>query len=476
VAARRYNSVPAPLRTLFNVGVIRDMTDGQLLERVAGGGEAAELAFAALLERHGPVVLHACRSILRDEHDAEDAFQATFLVLVRKARSLWVRDSLGPWLHQVAYRAARCSRSAASRRTAHERGAAEAALARRDPRAAEDCEQLAAAMHEEIERMPERYRAPLVLCDLEGRTHEQAARHLGCPVGTVKSRLARGRQQLGDRLTRRGLDAPAPVAIVGAISPSVRVVPSALLVESTTRAAMQIAAGRPPAEVVSAAVSAVMKGAMERTSMDVLKGTAWVLGFGALVGGLAAAGLHGAASDPPRPSETGILRSDSGGDGPRSAAPDAGVAADLRGRWEVLYLAGSIAGKREGYATPGLIVPVTNETINLPALTGNPRDPLNYLGEMRYAVDPGMKAGAIDMKGGPDGGKLRRGIYRLKADILTVCYDGPGAGRPETFAGDRPSESLIVLRRLAHQPAAPPRQPGEPVPPPTGPGAGIPRS
>ena len=132
VATRRKNSVLAPLRTLFNVGAIGDMTDGQLLERFAAGGEAAELAFAALVERHGPVVLHTCRSILRDEHEAEDAFQATFLVLVRKAGSLWVRDSLGPWLHQVAYRAARCSRSAAARRAAHERRAAEMIAARRD--------------------------------------------------------------------------------------------------------------------------------------------------------------------------------------------------------------------------------------------------------------------------------------------------------------------------------------------------------
>ena len=109
MATRRESTIRGPLRILFNLGAIGDMTDGQLLERFAQGGEAAELAFAALIERHGPVVLHTCRSILRNEHDAEDAFQATFLTLVRKARSLWVRDSLGPWLHQVACRAAVCS-------------------------------------------------------------------------------------------------------------------------------------------------------------------------------------------------------------------------------------------------------------------------------------------------------------------------------------------------------------------------------
>ena len=111
VAIGNNRAVVTQLRTLFNVGTIRELTDGQLLEQFAtrGGGEAAELAFAALVERHGPMVLRACRGVLSDPHDTQDAFQATFLVLVKKARGLWVRDSLGPWLHQVAYRTASCA-------------------------------------------------------------------------------------------------------------------------------------------------------------------------------------------------------------------------------------------------------------------------------------------------------------------------------------------------------------------------------
>ena len=105
------------LQTLFDVGTIGELTDGQLLERFAvRDGEAAEMAFAALVDRHGPMVLRTCRSVLRDPHAAEDAFQATFLVLVRKARGLWVRDSLGPWLHQVASRVASSARAEAARR------------------------------------------------------------------------------------------------------------------------------------------------------------------------------------------------------------------------------------------------------------------------------------------------------------------------------------------------------------------------
>ena len=109
------------LQTLFNVGAVRDLSDGQLLERFATDrGEPAELAFAVLVERHGAMVLRVCRGILAESADAEDAFQATFLVLVGKARGLWVRDSLGPWLHQVAFRVASRARLEAARRRRHE--------------------------------------------------------------------------------------------------------------------------------------------------------------------------------------------------------------------------------------------------------------------------------------------------------------------------------------------------------------------
>ncbi len=203
------------LKTLFEDGVPAGLTDGQLLERFATGrGEAAELAFAILVDRHGPMVLRACRSILRDDHEAMDAFQATFLVLLAKSRSLWVRDSLGPWLHRVACRAAGQSRAREARRRALERGFAEVSLQRA---VGADRDGLVAAVHEELNRLPERYRVPIVLCDLEGRTCEEAARHLGCPIGTLGSRLARGRERLRSRLARRGL-APSVGAIATVLS------------------------------------------------------------------------------------------------------------------------------------------------------------------------------------------------------------------------------------------------------------------
>ena len=114
------------LSTLFSVGITGELTDAQLLERFTSRrDETAELAFAALVERHGPMVLRVCRAVLRDDYDADDAFQATFLILVRRARAFWVRDSLGPWLHEVAYRTASCARLNAARRRRYELRAAE---------------------------------------------------------------------------------------------------------------------------------------------------------------------------------------------------------------------------------------------------------------------------------------------------------------------------------------------------------------
>jgi HlyD family secretion protein len=241
VARGRNGAVAQQLRTLFHLGTVRELTDGQLLERFAtAGGETAELAFAALLERHGPMVLRVCRGILADTHDSQDAFQATFLVLVKKARGLWVRDSIGPWLHQVAYRTALCGRLTMAHRRRHEQGAA---LLRTEAQV-EVHDDLACVLHEEIERLPERFRSPLILCDLEGRSHEQAARHLGWPVGTVKSRQARGRERLRDRLRRRGL-APDSGILCAALRPDG---PPALisptLVNSTIRAAVQLVSSR----------------------------------------------------------------------------------------------------------------------------------------------------------------------------------------------------------------------------------------
>jgi RND family efflux transporter MFP subunit len=286
-------AVVRQLRALFELGTTAELSDGQLLERFATDRtEAAELAFAVLVERHGPMVLRVCRSVLVNAHDAQDAFQATFLVLVKKARSLWVRDSLGPWLHQVAYRTASCARSSAARRRRHELRAATAAQESRDSSG----DELGPVLHEEIERLPDRFRAPLVLCDLEGCSHEQAARHLGWPVGTVKSRQSRGRERLRQRLARRGLGPSAgllaaalPHGGAGAILPPE-------LVASTVKEAVRSAILRKlvGGSAVSLAGEVLRSMAIARW----LKGACILTALGAAGTGFGVLGQGGARSAP----------------------------------------------------------------------------------------------------------------------------------------------------------------------------------
>jgi RNA polymerase sigma factor (sigma-70 family) len=179
-------------------------TDEELLDRfVVQRDGTAEAAFRTLVVRHGPMVLGVCRHILNQHQDAEDAFQATFLVLARKASTIRDRKVLGRWLYEVAYRIAVRARTNAVRRQSHERQGAEmtAIAPDWDPAWTE----LRPVLHDEINRLPQKYRTPVVLCYLEGKTNEEVAQLLEWPVGTVKGRLSRARELLRSRLSRRGL-------------------------------------------------------------------------------------------------------------------------------------------------------------------------------------------------------------------------------------------------------------------------------
>ncbi len=268
------------VQALFDTGVLKELTDKQLLERFgAPDHEAAELAFTVLVERHGPMVLHACRSILRDRHAAEDAFQATFLILSRKAGSLWLRDSIGPWLFGVACRVGWCSRRAASRRRTHEQKAAALVATTTLDESPNGCE---AALYEELNRLPERFRLAVVLCDLEGLTQEQAAGRLGWPPGTVRSRLSRGRARLREYLTRRGL-APEWATLS---RPAVPAFLAATTVENAVRIAGLGASVMTPAIALTERVTAMMfVSQLKLISAVVLTG-------GVLVGGTAYLGNH----------------------------------------------------------------------------------------------------------------------------------------------------------------------------------------
>jgi RNA polymerase sigma factor (sigma-70 family) len=224
------------LGRLFRTGSAVGLTDRELVERFALRPDEAGAAFEALMARHGSMVLTVCRQVLGDSHAAEDAFQATFLVMIRRSGSLRVRQpgSLGPWLHGVAYRIALKTRQGASRRRARECRLAVAAISR--PSAVVEDGELRALLHDEVNQLPAKYRAPVVLCYFEGRTHDEAGAALRWPVGTVRGRLARARDLLRSRLTRRGY---TPEGWLGAylLKPA-GVEPTARLLEATVAAAI----------------------------------------------------------------------------------------------------------------------------------------------------------------------------------------------------------------------------------------------
>ena len=211
------------------------MTDGELLERFVTARD--EAAFEGLVRRHGPMVLGLCRRALRDDHEAEDAFQATFLVLVRNAQTIRKRDSIASWLYGVALRVTRKAQVGAKRQRALvHHGEATVAIG---PETETDGDrlELRPILHDEVDRLPDKYRAPIVLCYFEGQSHEEAARQLDWPVGTVKGRLSRARGILQSRLVRRGL--ALSLGLVAFLEEeAVAAVPESL-VESTVQSALR---------------------------------------------------------------------------------------------------------------------------------------------------------------------------------------------------------------------------------------------
>jgi RNA polymerase sigma factor (sigma-70 family) len=201
------------LRTLAGTTPGVDASDEQLLRAFAAGRDAA--AFKILLHKHGPMVLGVCRRVLGQEQDAEDAFQATFLVLARKAAAGFRPQLLAGWLYGVACRTAQKARAQAAKRRVKERQAARMPTV--DPESDAIWADLRPVLDEEINGLPEKYRLPFVLCYLQGKTNEQAAELLGCPKGTILSRLAWARERLRARLVRRGL-APSAAFLAAALS------------------------------------------------------------------------------------------------------------------------------------------------------------------------------------------------------------------------------------------------------------------
>ena len=244
-------SLARQLGSLFEDGSLAGLSDRQLLERFVGRRD--EAAFAALVARHGPMVLGVCRQLVGDHQLAEDAFQAAFLVLARKARSLRDPDRLATWLYGVALRTARKARTNLARRRRLEQGdimdivldddarAATAPAAPPADQAVLDRDQ-AEVLHVEIDRLPEAFRSPVVLCYFEGLTLDQAAVRLGCPAGTLRSRLARAREKLRRALTRRGVVLSGAVLAAALDARSAAASVSPQLCDVTARTAIRFAA------------------------------------------------------------------------------------------------------------------------------------------------------------------------------------------------------------------------------------------
>jgi RNA polymerase sigma-70 factor (ECF subfamily) len=258
------------------------LSDGELLECFIACRE--EAAFEALVRRHGPMVLGVCRRVLGHGHDAEDAFQATFLVLVRKAASIVPRELVGSWLYGVAYRTALKAKAAIARRRARERQARP--VSRREADDDLVWRDLRALLDQELSRLPDKYRVPIVLCHLEGKSRREVARLLGWPEGTLSSRLAAARAMLARRLARRHGLALSAAGVAAALSQGAASagVPGPL-VAGTVQVAALVAAGRTAAAgAVSSQAAVLMEGVLQAMFLSKLKiATGVVLGLAVLV-------------------------------------------------------------------------------------------------------------------------------------------------------------------------------------------------
>jgi RNA polymerase sigma factor (sigma-70 family) len=315
------------VRTLLDIGTTAGLSDGQLVERyLLRRDDAAEAAFRALVERHGPMVLRACRGVLHDTHAAEDAFQATFLILARKAASIRQRESVASWLFGVASRVAVRVDARQERRATHERQAG--AMAEVTACSSDGSPDPIPEVQEEVGRLPERYRAPIVLCYLEGLTQEEAASRLRRPASTVRVRLMRARSRLRDRLIRRGL---APAALAGLSAGRAEAAIAAPLVEDTIKAATRIAAGR--AAGASAPVAALVERVIRAMFLAKLKTAAALIAALMLASVLMISTLAGPAASGQDPA---AVKQPAAGHttGTEGQGPEVTVATVGRSRWE----------------------------------------------------------------------------------------------------------------------------------------------
>lgn len=418
------------------------LSDKQLLEDFINSRD--EAAMEVLVRRHGPMVWGVCRRLL-NHHDAEDAFQATFLVLIRKAASIASRDLLANWLYGVAHQTALKARATVAKRKERERQMTEMP----EPAATEQVlwRDLEPLLDQELSRLPNKYRAVIILCDLEGKTRKEAARQLGVPEGTVASRMATGRAMLAKRMARHGLSVSGG-ALAAVLSEKVASagVPTSV-VSSTINAVTLFAAGQMAATgAISVKVAALTEGVLKTMLLNKLKITTGVLLFlvAALVGG---AGLihHTQAADPPKEAEK---------PGPK------GEKTSLAGTWKAVLL--EVNGKRR--ETDALLTKQPVMAIKW-TFTGNK---LQIRGEGKtieagYTVVPSRSPKKIDLTfhfqdADVEQPAIALGIYSLEGDTLKVCFilDPQVPTRPLKFdVKGVEGTTYYTFRREEKQPATP---------------------
>jgi RNA polymerase sigma factor (sigma-70 family) len=398
---------------------VADDSDAELLERFVTSQD--EAAFAALMSRHGPMVFGICRRLLRHTQDAEDAFQATFLILVRKAASIGKRELLGNWLYGVALRVtARARDMAAKRRTREATDMERIAEATREPSETTD---VSAAITEEVQRLPAKYRIPVVLCYLEGRSNEDAAGEMRCPVGTVKTRLSRAREMLRKRLTHRGL-ALSTAAFSTALPVEALATPlPPALFDSALKAALDFAAGDAAAlGLVSAQATALTKGVLHTMFVSKMKILAvWVLALGVILGGASAFTTHLIATAP---------------------LAEKTDKENIQGTWKVVSL------ESEGDTTPKAGLPPIGMMLVFKADKIVPTDGKIEKGRQHTyrLLDTKKTPKVIELTplDEPAKGKPQKAIYELKGDRLKLCVQN-GDGKPPTEFATKRGDGLLLL-------------------------------
>jgi RNA polymerase sigma factor (sigma-70 family) len=433
---RPANSVLQFIRKVAASGMANTLTDEQLLRGFLQGQD--ETAFAVLVRRHGPMVLAACRRVLDNGSDAEDAFQATFLVFVRKAGSIAKPELLGNWLYGVAYRTALRVRADASRRRALERQLATRLVPEPSPENGPN--ELHEALDEEINRLPAKYRVPVVMCYMEGRTIPEAARKLGCPEGTVGTRLARARQRLRARLVGRGL-ALSGAALAAVLAPSdlAAAVPPPLA-DATVRAALVFAAGKAaPAGAISPPVASLAQRMLNAMFLARLKVVAAVLLVLGAAGGVS---LFTASANPARP--TGVQHPNAPVRTTKKPAPPREEKETLQGKWFAVSM------ETDGDKLPQENLKKGKYQLFLDGNKGTCRwrDQLGVDVEFTFKLDPKIRPKNLELNfvAGVYKGETCLGIYEWTGDTLRVCFAKPEAPRPTAF-DSKGGNQLLVFRR-----------------------------